>query len=330
MIPTNLNLKRRKSRVMKLSLSSITTTFFPVVTTLLFPLAAFAEEDFSLYGQLFRPAFQTADDGRRIEALNSGLALSFNHPLLMLSLDYRLEGHFDEQLAGRDFAQVVSSSLRSREFNDLLQMDAVIKADSVVREEGESYRHQLTSVFSKPLADDIDLSVQYRYGLDKPSAMALEHEITDYSLGLEGELVDGRLSWRSGYEASNTAAQAALWEDTTKAVNFNSSYRIDPAMYFDVSGMFKKQLAYRDSGGFEFDEQRLAAGLSWAPTRDYTLSFKLNRREDSRFATPDVFGSGTITWAPQFPWQLELSYDEQLVEGLRGFMLRAKLDLDNS
>ncbi|QIB64352.1 hypothetical protein [Kineobactrum salinum] len=249
--------------------------------------------------------------------LASELELSFKNPLLDLSLDYRLQGDFTDN----DLAQTIDSSLRSQEINDLLRVDAVLEADSVVKILGESYHHRLTSAFTRPVTQYADINLEYQYILDKPSAFAMEQQITGYALGLDGSLIDGRLSFHSDY--GQTVYDTS---HTVKLLNFNSRYRIWSDMHIDLSGAVRQQYPWNDAGTAQ-EERRYGVGLHWSPSRDYAFSVELDGLEDTREQHSVSHGSGRITWTPQSYWQLELSYDTQLAGDMQSLMLHARLDL---
>lgn len=289
----------------------------------------------SLYIDIQPRALQASPlDGRdpaSAAQLNSGMHLAVQHSLIDLSVNYRLQGDLYKNQTTNDLSQIFSGALSSRELNDLLRMEAVFKADSVVGTEGGRYRHQLTSAFSKTLSDYANLNIQYSYGLNKPSELELEQEVVDFSLGVQGHLIDGRLTWQGGYGESSALADLSLQQNTTTVMNFASRYRIAPALYVDLSGELREQQVYKEFEELDnFNARRLGAGLSWSPAADYAVSFKLNRLDDTRFAGSDLFGSGSVIWNPPMPWQVEIGYDDRLIEGLRGVVLRARVDLDNS
>lgn len=247
----------------------------------------------------------------------SELELSFNNSLLDLSLDYRLQ----EDITGNDLAQTIGSSLRSQEFNDLLRVDAVFEADSVVKIIGESYRHRFASAFTRPVTRYADLNLEYRYVLDKPSAFALEQQITGYSLALDGQLVDGRLTFHSDY--GQTIYDTS---HTVKMLNFNSRYQVWSGMHIDLTGAVTQQNPWEGAGA-ALEERRYGVGLFWRPLSDYAFSVKLDGLDDTRAQNSTSHGRGSITWTPQSYWQLELSYDTQLAGDLQSVMLRARIDL---
>lgn len=247
----------------------------------------------------------------------AGLELSFNNPTLDVSLDYRLQGDF----ADNDLAQVIDTSLRSLEFNNLLNIDAVVEADSEVKMMGESYHHALASAFSRPITPYANLNFEYRYTLDKPSAFALEQQITGYTLALDGQLAEGRFTFHSDYGQTDYKTS-----HTMTMLNFSSRYRVLSDMHIDLSGAVTQRRYWEDAGA-ALTERRYGVRLFWSPLGDYSFAVKLNGLDTPYNQHSAPQGSGSITWTPQPYWQFELSYDAPLAGDMQSLVLRARLDL---
>ncbi|PLW84004.1 hypothetical protein CWI75_01225 [Kineobactrum sediminis] len=250
------------------------------------------------------------------------LNLEVDHQLLDFSLDYAWQGRFRDAENQVDLAQSISSSLRSSALNDLLAAKAVLRMASVLELREERYRHQLSSEFSRALSAHVNLDIHGSYTLKKPSRWASEQLTTDYSIQLDTELLDGRLAMTGTYR--ETFKRRRALQNTLTAMDIDSRYHVGSGLQLDLSGTVMRTSGTTTAG---FEQQRLQAGISWSPASDYDVSFRLNRREDTRIGRDDIFGSGSIIWSPELNWQLEFRYDDYLVEDMEGILFRARIDL---
>jgi hypothetical protein len=77
-------------------------------------------------------------------------------------------------------------------------------------------------------------------------------------------------------------------------------------------------------------QKQYAAGLSWSPERDYSVSLKVNKVDMPHTSQVDYFTSGTLTWNPEQYMQFSLGYGDQLIKGARGVMISTRFELDKS
>lgn len=277
---------------------------------------------YKLAGTLFLCSHSILASAYQVPLTSPELKLAVDHQLLDFSLDYAWQGRFKDAENQVDLAQSISSSLRSGALNDLLAANAVLRMASVLELREERYRHQLSSEFSRAISAHVNLDIHGSYTLNKPSQAAPEQLTTDYSIQLDTELLDGRLAMSGTYR--ETFKRRRVLQNTLTAMDIDSRYRLGSGLQLDLSGRIMRTSGATTAA---FEQQQLQAGISWSPSRDYDVSFRLNRREDTRIGHDDLFGSGSITWKPELNWQLEFRYDDQLVEDMEGILLRAHIDL---
>jgi hypothetical protein len=257
----------------------------------------------------------------------SGLGLKLRNDLLQLDLDYRLQSQLDETEADPALSQRVGASLRSSLLNQVLGMDAAIRAGSTIRAGGDSYVYSVSPGFAKSLAELGRVNVRYEYLLDKAAADAVEQETTGISMGLRGSTDDGRLDWWGSYHSSDVFGGVEQLESSER-LEFASGLQLIPELRLEVSGHSLDETRF-DSGLVNelYTETLLGAGLSWSPSSQYSVALKVNSLEESRGRTQDVYGSGTVSWFPQPDLRFILSYGDHLHEGARGVLLETRIDL---
>jgi hypothetical protein len=264
---------------------------------------------------------------------NSGLGLALKNDLVQFAVDYKVQSRLQDEgrLDENAISQNVGASLYSAALNEMLGLDADITAGSTIKSGGDAYIYRITPGFSKSIADLAKVSLQYEYLLDKPSADAVEKEKTGYSMGLNGSLQDGRLTWRGNYRSTDVFAGGVEQLQSTEMLEFESRYQLVPELRLEVSGTSKDETLF--DGGLENDfytETRYGAGVAWSPSKHYSVAFKVNKLDETRNDQQEVFGSGTVSWFPQKNMEFTLSYGDHLVEGARGLMLSTKIGLGDS
>ncbi|MEM0953048.1 MAG: hypothetical protein AAGI24_02805 [Pseudomonadota bacterium] len=260
---------------------------------------------------------------------NTGLGLELRNSLLQVALDYRVESQLRDESTQAQVSQQLGASMYSAALNDLLGLNADIRAGSVIREAGDAYEYSIRPGISKSLADLAELSLQYEYLLDQPSAEAEAQERMGYRMGLSGESRSGLLSWQGGYRSTDTFGGLEQLQ-SVELLEFATSLQLAPELELQLSGRSRDEVRFE--GGLEnalYTETRYGAGLAWAPSRFYSLAFKVNKLDESRLQQQDaLFGSGSLSWFPQRNMEFTLSYGDQMVEGSRGLMLSTRIDLD--
>ncbi|MEP5765246.1 MAG: hypothetical protein ABJ308_11670 [Halieaceae bacterium] len=265
--------------------------------------------------------------------INSGLGLALQNDLLEFALDYQLQsrlqdhGRFDENV----LSQQLGASLHSSALNELLGLDADIHAGSTIKAGGDAYQYRIAPAVSKSIADLARLSVAYEYSLDKASAAAEEQQKTGYSMGLNGSVRNGRLTWKGNYRSTDTYAARLDQVQSIELLEFESRYQLIPELSLEVSGANKDETLFDEGLANEIvTETRYGAGLAWSPSAHYSVAFKVNRLDETRHKQDEVFGSGAVSWFPQPNLEFKLSYGDHLVEGARGLMLSTRIDLNDS
>ena len=299
----------------------------------LFSLSAVAQDadGLSFTPDLLSVEMKEDDQDALEEArFKSGLGVKLNSGIVQFAVDYNVESQLKESADKAAVSQQVGASLYSSALNDLLGMNADIKAGSTFKSGGDAYEYSITPGLSKSLAELGDFSVKYIYLLDKDGAQSLEKEKLGYSMGLNGETSDGRLSWKGNYHATDVYGGVDQLQ-STELLEFESAYQLAPELQLQVSGRSKDETLF--DGGIENDfytETRYGAGFAWSPSRYYSVAFKVNKLDESRTQNDEVFGSGTVSWFPQRNMKFTLSYGDHLVEGARGLMFSTRIDLNDS
>ena len=267
-------------------------------------------------------------EGLQEARFGSGMGLQLSSGILQFSVDYRFESEFAEEADEADVSQKVGAVLQSNLLNNLLGLDADIRAGSTLRAGGDAYQYSVKPGFSKPLAELGKLDVHYEYLLDKPSADAAEQEKLGYSMGLEGGT--SLLSWKGKYRSTDVFGGVEQLQ-STELLEFESGLQLAPDLRLEVSGKSTDEVLFDGGQAADFyTETRYGAGLAWSPSRQYSLAFKVNKLQETREDEEEVFGSGTVSWFPRRDMEFTLSYGDHLVEGARGVMLSTKIDLNGT
>lgn len=260
--------------------------------------------------------------------VSPGLGVSVKDPLLNVSLNYRLQAQLDEQgLSHKDLeAQHVGAALNSRRLDQLLGFRTQLRAASLFREGGDSYVHRISPGISRRLARLGTVNLNYHYSLNKPTQAAVEQEERSYALALRGSLDNGRLNWSGAWHSSDIQVGQPL-ERTLESFNFHSAYQINPEVKLEVSGAILQIANIRANREVTNDEKRYGAGLRWAPSEHYSMSFTVNHLTRSQTGEAGFLRSGSFNWHPMQDVSFTLNYGDQLVEGTPGVLLITELDL---
>ncbi len=260
----------------------------------------------------------------------SGLGLALRHQLFNIKFDYNLKGlvqRADSTDQGQ-LSQTLNATMRSKALNDLLAVNAAINADSVLFKGGDSYRYKVTPSFSRSIYNVANVNVKYNYALAKPSPVAFAKETKGYSLALKGS--KGRLVWGGTYSESNISWDQLLRTESIEAIDFNSRYRLVSDLHLELSSTIKNSVKLNGARHQAFNEKHVGAGISWAPSDEYSFALKVNKVDGSRFSEEEYYGGGAVTWKPKHDFKLSLGYRDQLTDGAHGLILSTKLDLDKS
>ena len=142
---------------------------------------------------------------------------------------------------------------------------------------------------------------------------------------------EGRLTWKGNYRTTDVYGGVEQLQ-STELLEFESSYQLVPEL---AAAGLRPAVRMKPcfDGGIENDfytETRYGAGFAWSPSRYYSVAFKVNKLDESRTQSDEVFGSGTVSWFPQRNMKFTLSYGDHLVEGARGVMFSTRIDLNDS
>ena len=280
-----------------------------------------------LFDVQMKPA-EGETEGLKEASFGSGLGFALSNSVLQFDMDYRVQSKLRDSSSEADVSQRVGASLQSKLLNEILGLNADIRAGSTLRDGG--YVYSLAPGFSKSLADLGRLNVRYEYKLDKPGADSEEKEKTAYSMGLKGATDNGRLDWSGSYRSTDVFGGVEQLQSTERMA-FTSGLQVAPELRLEVSGHSLDETRFE--GGLVdelYTETLLGAGLSWSPSSQYSVAFKVNSLDESRNRTQEVYGSGTVSWFPQRNMAFTLSYGDHLLEGARGVMLETKIDLGGS
>ncbi len=261
--------------------------------------------------------------------LNSGLAVSVASRILAVDVDYGMLGVINEHStkSEKSFSQRFDARLQSSLLNETLGVDAIVTAESLLRDGGQIYRSKVSPGFSAALTGQARLSVNYDYVLDKPSRLSAARESRGYSLTLGGSLNKGRLAWSTQYSANSEYEDRLLLTRAIEGLALKSSYQLGATLQIEVSSAFRQELRVVDNGEALSAESRHSAALSWSPTDQYSLGFKLQSRDQSDQQHWQTSGSGTFRWLPHPDLQFTLDYGDQLIEGSAGWMLHTRLNI---
>ena len=290
--------------------------------------------------QLFDSELLSSESDQVTRArLHSGLGLSLDSRLFDFELDYRLQGEVKEGAVKPGYAlpqqapavnslsQQFNARLQSTLLNDLFGVDAGVRANTVLLEGGDGYRHKLTPGIARSLSRLARLSVNYDYVLDKPSAQAVEKEGRAYSMVLDGTAQGGRLVWSSSYRNSSEFKDRLVLTRAIEALDLKSRYQLASSMHVELSSALRSETKYAGSTPALLREKRYGAAIAWSPSRQYSLAFKMNTREQEGEARRDTFGSGTVSWTPRPDLQFTLDYGDKTADGAPGWMLHTRFDI---
>ena len=280
---------------------------------------------------LFSVEVKEGEHDRLEEArFKSALGLKVDSGLLQLAVDYKLQSRLKDRTDKAAVTQQLGASLYSSALNEMLGLNADIKAGSTIKAGGDAWVYSITPGFSKSLSELGSFSLQYEYLLDKAGAQAIEKEKMGYRMGLNGSAREGRLTWVGNYRSTDVYGGVEQLK-STELLEFESRYQLVPALQLRISGRSRDETLF--SGGLEnavYTETRYGAGVSWSPSPEYSLAFKVSRLDESRTRQNEVFGSGTVSWFPQRNMAFTLSYGDHLVEGERGVMFSTTIDLNDT
>lgn len=285
--------------------------------------------------KLFDTQYTSTEQDQFSEAqFSSGLDLLLSNRLLNATIDYTLLGHIQDyrESVKSSFSQMLKTSLHSIALNNLLGVDANLKADTLTQENGNSFQYNVTPGFSKSLYNqdniNVGLDVKYNYTLHKPTVTDLEGENKGYSLGLNGHIDNGRFSWETVYSDSALSRGKNVPSENTKRLDFNSRYKLVTDMHLEFSGALKNQRSVEDTISHELNQTAYGAGIAWSPSSEYSLAFKINKIDNQILPEQQrLFGSGSIIWTPRKNLKFSVDYGDQIVEGNRGLLFSTKLDL---
>ncbi|MCX2980929.1 hypothetical protein EYC98_08635 [Halieaceae bacterium IMCC14734] len=311
--------------------------FLRVVWVLATVMSALVYADGTQLSYSFEPALFNAQwvgsDSEELQEarFNSGLGVSLRHELVQVAVDYKVESRLQDQgaLDAQAVSQIMGATLRSDALNQFLGVDAGLDASSKVTAGGDAYRYRVRPGLTTSMKDLADLSVHYQYQLDKTAAASVAKEKRGVIMGLAGTLQGGRLSWDGAWESFNEFADRLTHTRSTDVFKFSTRYQVASELLLEMSSAVKHETRFVAADSSINSERLYRAGLAWTPSAEYSLSFKVNRLDKTRYDEQEVFGSGSLNWFPQRNLSFSLGYGDALIDGERGLLFSTKLDLDN-
>jgi hypothetical protein len=327
--------------------------------------------NYSVSPSLFDTELVPKSDTELKEArLNSGLGISLSgDDLFKISMSYKMQGRLvnkDSQVSSVD--QMLDASMHSKLLDELFDIKAGIRANSIVRKGGENYSYKISPSFSKSLKDVAKLNVKYNYERKKPSPHESPKETRGYTLGLKGDLEFGNIRWTSAYSEGSVVRELAdeskeirdltlkfigkfdrekiSWKSAyskssvendiltpaegIEMFSVQSRYEIVPQMHLELSTSKKRKTLESTINQRNGHEIHHAAGITWSPSKVYSLAFNVNKFDSTALQKQDYYSSGKIVWFPQNNVELSLGYGDKLLENSRGLVISATLDLDKN
>lgn len=270
--------------------------------------------------------------------LTSGVDLAVATPMLQMSVDYGLRlGAEDPHAAtaGADaragtaaaVVQRIGGRLRSGPLNELLGVDAELRAATRLLPAGQGLEHRLDSVLSRRVAGLA--TVEARYGVEVQRAPGASRDARTETLQLRvaGKADAGRLYWRGSFRDSRRQRADGARGSARDVLQFASSYRLLPALEIDLDGRATRAWRAGGSRRLARDERRLRAGIAWQPGAACTVRLSLSRHEDRLASRHRVSASGSVSWQPSPSWDLRLRYADRLRQRGAGVILEASLKL---
>lgn len=325
--------------------------------------------NYSVSPTLFDTELVPKSDTELKEArLNSGLGISLSgDDFFKISMNYRMRGRLvnkDSKVSSVD--QILDASMQSKLLDDLLNIKAEIRSNSIVRQGGKNYSYKIRPSFSKSLHDIAKLNVKYNYELKKPSSHEPSKETKGYTLGLKGALGFGgihwasaysqtsvfreledesketrgltlnfigkfyreRLNWKSAYSKLSVEDDLLMPNEGIEIFSMQSRYEVVPHFHVELSTSKKRKTLVSPIRQRSEHEIHHAAGITWSPSRVYSLSFSVNKFDSPALQKQNYYSSGKIIWIPQNNVELSLGYGDKLLENSRSLIINATLDLD--
>jgi len=310
-----------------------------------------------------------SEDELKEARLNSSLGISLSgSDFFQLSMNYKMLGRLENAKAPiSSIDQILNASVQSNVLDNLFNIKAGIRANSIVRRGGENYSYKVTPGFSKSIHDFAKLNVKYNFELTKPSQYKSVKETRGYSLGLKGQLDFGNIHWNSVYSQASVFQElldeskgvrdvtvkldgklnqdALSWTgvyskssiendvltpaEDTEVIKIQSRYRIVPQMHLELSSSKKRKTLLSSLDQRTGNEIHHAAGITWSPSTDYSLAFNVNKFDSTELHQEDYYSSGKIVWFPQSNLEMSFGYGDKLLKDSRGLVINATLDLDN-
>tara|TARA_R110002110_G_C13470513_1_gene720836 strand:- start:77433 stop:78395 length:963 start_codon:yes stop_codon:yes gene_type:complete len=280
---------------------------------------------------LFDSELTVSESDRLTEArLKSGLGLSLKNTAFEFDADYLLQSRMHANSAASDnpLSQHFNASLQSSALNRWLGIDLGVKANTLLKAGGDSYRSRLTPGFSTSLIGLATLRVNYEVELDRPLARQIETRKEGYSMSLEGALQQGRLSWSGTYRNFDLSDADVAVAQSTEVFAFKSRYRFNEAMHIELSSTLRYDTHTTHSSADSYTDRLLGTSVSFAPSTEYAVAIKIKSHDQPELQRQERFGSGSISWFPRRGLELTFDYGDQLIEGDAGWMVHTRLDFN--
>ena len=264
------------------------------------------------------------------DQLHSAMNLAVHSELVKLAVDYNVRARMDDQgvVDNTSTEQRLGAIVRSSRLDQLLGGTSQLKTESVLQTGTERYTPRLSPTFSRPVLDIGTLDVQFGYLLSGNYASTTQKRTKSYSFGLRGSLPGGQVKWRGAYSTSSTFRGQAAATLNVENFKLQSEYRIAPKMKLQLFANHKQRTRLAASREIVGAERRYGAGISWQPSKEYSLDLKVDRQERPQAGEQALLQSGSLSWFPSNSLALSLNYGDQLIDGERGILLSTELEFD--
>jgi len=178
---------------------------------------------------------------------------------------------------------------------------------------GDVYGFSLSPYLTPRFGDFAEGEIRYTYDYidtdnDNQGSSISNSEGDRVSVRLQSvEEATGRISWGVNYDTRETDYEDGDRTDT-ELLRVAIDYRLSRQYSLNATWTDEENEFLGDRGNFSPDDSFWGAGVTWHPTRDFSLAVAYNKRTDPRPGEDETFGSGNLSWSPTVRTQLQASY----------------------
>ncbi len=185
------------------------------------------------------------------------------------------------------------------------------RSDSLSGEENFSdvYAYSISPRWEQKIGRIAELEVEYSYDqVDSErndgdnSQGSADSESNQISISLDNGPGLARFFWHADYRKDKTEYddQGTRENDRsdTENASFRGGYQLSRSLSFDVIANYENNEFVGNRGDTEPDDNTYGGGVTWTPSRDFTVSVYYNERNDPRPSEDDSFISGEFSWNP--------------------------------